>query len=107
MLSASLIRTSQIIRTIVHIPIDSTDWTFPLRESPSVMLEQKTEWKKLAQNLQLKVGLPASPTSPPPPPLQVGNWTGFTKKKFSFFSFRKSTEKKISYILLSTVTHLY
>ena len=28
-----------------------------------------------------------------PPPPQVGNWTGSMKKKFSFFSLRKSTEK--------------
>ena len=28
------------------------------------------------------------------PPPQIGNWTGFMKKKFSFFSLRKSTEKK-------------
>ena len=28
------------------------------------------------------------------PPLKVGNWTGFTKKKCLFFSLRKSTEKK-------------
>ena len=46
----------------------------------------ETEWEKWAQNLQLKVGL-----QPP----KVGNWTGFAKKKFSFFSFRKSTGKKI------------
>ena len=32
---------------------------------------------------------------PPPPPLKVGNWTGFAKKTFSFFSLRKSTEKNI------------
>ena len=44
---------------------------------------------------------------PPLPPPQVGNWTGFMKKIFSFFSLRKSTGKKISYILLSTVTYLY
>ena len=30
------------------------------------------------------------------PPLEVGNWTGFVKKKFSFFSLRKLTEKKIA-----------
>ena len=40
------------------------------------------------------------------PPPKVGNWTGLVKKNFSFFSLRKSTEKN-SYILLSTVTHLY
>ena len=72
---------------------------FPVREvhcdAPA-----ETEWEKLAQNLQLKVGL-----QPPPPP-NVGNWTEFVKKKFPFFSLRKST-KRISYILLSTVTHLY
>ena len=43
------------------------------------------------------------PPTPPPPP-KVVNWTGFVKKN-SFFSLRKSTEKKLSYILLSTVTH--
>ena len=35
----------------------------------------ETEWEKLAQNLQLKVGL-----QPPPP--KVGNWTGFAKKYY-------------------------
>ena len=57
----------------------------------SVMRDARaeTEWEKLAQNLQLKVGL-----QPPPPHPEVANWTGFAKKKFSFFSLRKSTKKK-------------
>ena len=37
----------------------------------------------------------------PPPPPEVGNWTGFMKKKIYFF------KKNLATILLSTVTHLY
>ena len=64
------------------------------------MLEQKLSGKSW-----LKSAAQGGTAAPPPP--KVGNWTGFAKIKFSFFSLRKSTEKKISYILLSTVTHLY
>ena len=42
------------------------------------------------QWVQLKVGLQLNPPLP-----EVANWTGFVKKKFSFFSLRKSTEKNI------------
>ena len=50
------------------------------------------------------------PPPPPPPPTKVGNWTGFVKKKISFFSLRKSTEKKFVagkvHLLAPKPTHL-
>ena len=42
------------------------------------------------QWVQLKVGLQSD--------AKVGNWTGFAKKNFSFFSLRQSTEKKALHI---------
>ena len=57
----------------------------------------ETEWEKLAQNLQLKVGL----QSDPPP--KVRNWTGFAKKN-SFFSLTKSMGKKF-YLHITECSH--
>ena len=59
---------------------------FPVRECPLWCSSRNWSGKSLAQNLQLKVGTAASPP--------VGNWTGFVKKRFSFFSLRKINWKK-------------
>ena len=77
----------------------------------SVMLEQKLcgkSWLKICSsrwdcsltpppplpNQKWKFNFAVTAVQPPPPPPPGGNWTGFAKKKFSFFSLRKSTEEK-------------
>ena len=70
----------------------------------SVMFEQKLSgksWLKICSSRWT-----CSPPPPPPPPPQVGNWTGFAKKDFHFFHSENQMKKKISYILLGTVTTL-
>ena len=78
----------------IHSHIQPRLLDFPVREvhcdAPA-----ETEWEKLAQICSSRWDCsPPAPCPPPPPPCEVANWTGFAKKKFSFFSLRKSTEKK-------------
>ena len=66
---------------------------FGLSRKGNVLCDARaeTEWEKLAQNLQLKVGL----QTPPPPP-KVGNSTGFAKKNYHFFHSENQVKKKLA-----------